>query len=71
LAETGGGSFYRAFTPGSLEAIFRSIDSLESMEERVRIHVRNIPVYRWFVFIGLACVFLDLFLRKILFREVL
>ena len=71
LAQTGGGSFYRAFTPGSLEAVFRSIDSLETIEERVRIHVRNIPVYRWFIFIGLLCIIADLFLRKVLFREVL
>ena len=71
LAEAGGGSFYRAFTPGSLETVFRSIDSLETMEERVRIHVRNIPVFRFFIFLGLACILADLFIRKILFREVL
>ncbi len=71
LSETGGGSFYRAFTPGSLEAVFRSIDSLETMEERVRIHVRNIPVYRWFISLGLLFILFDFFIRKILFREVL
>ena len=71
LAETGGGSFYRAFTPGSLEAVFRSIDSLESMQERVRIQVRNIPVFRWFIFLGLACILIDLIIRKLFFREVL
>ncbi len=71
LAETGGGSFYRAFTPGSLEAVFRSIDSLETIEERVRIHVRNVPIYRWFIMVGLLCIMADFFLRKVLLREVL
>jgi len=71
LAEIGGGSFFKASTPGTLEAVFRSIDSMETMEERVRIQVRNIPVYRGFILIGLICIFADLFLRKILLREVL
>lgn len=71
LAETGNGSFYRAFTPGSLEAVFRSIDSLETLEERVRIHVRNIPVHRWFILLGISFIFIDFIIRKILFREVL
>jgi len=71
LAETGGGSFFKASSPGTLESVFRSIDSMETIEERVRIQVRTEPLYRFFILLGLALIFLDLLIRKILLREVL
>jgi Ca-activated chloride channel family protein len=71
LAETGGGSFFKASTPGTLESVFRSIDSLETIEERVRIQVRTVPLYRWFIMIGLALILIDLLFRKVIIREVL
>jgi len=71
LAETGGGSFFKASSPGTLESIFRSIDSMETIEESVRIQVRTEPLYRIFILLGLALIFLDLLIRKIFLREVL
>lgn len=71
LAETADGSFFKASSPGTLESVFRSIDSLETIEERVRIQVRTIPLYRLFIFIALILVMTDLVFRKILLREVL
>ncbi|QEN08891.1 VWA domain-containing protein [Oceanispirochaeta crateris] len=71
LAETGGGSFFKASSPGTLESVFRSIDSLETIEERVRIQVRTEPLYRWFIFLGLILILTDLLLRRLFFREIL
>jgi len=71
LADTGGGSFFKASSPGTLESVFRSIDSMETIEERVRIQVRTEPLYRYFILLGLAMIFMDLMIRKILLREVL
>ncbi|MBF9017829.1 MULTISPECIES: VWA domain-containing protein [unclassified Oceanispirochaeta] len=71
LAETADGSFFKATSSGSLESVFRSIDSLETIDERVRIQVRTIPLYRFFVFIALLLIMVDLLFRKVLLREVL
>lgn len=71
LAVTGEGRFFKASSPGSLESVFRSIDSLETVEERVRIQVRTIPLYRLFIFIALLLIMADLLFRKVFLREVL
>jgi Ca-activated chloride channel family protein len=71
LAETGRGSFFKASSQGILESVFRSIDSLETVEEHVRIQVRTVPLYRLFVVLGMLLVFVNLIIRKILLREVL
>lgn len=71
LAETGQGSFFKASSQGVLESVFRSIDSLETVEEHVRIQVRTVALYRLFTILGMILVFLNLIIRKILLREVL
>lgn len=71
LAEATEGSFFKAVSQGSLESVFRSIDSLESIEERVRIQVRTIPLYRLFIFAALLLILADVLFRKVFLREVL
>ncbi|MDC7234525.1 MAG: VWA domain-containing protein [Spirochaetales bacterium] len=71
LAEVTEGSFFKATSPGTLESVFRSIDSLEIIEERVRIQVKTIPLYRLFIFAALVLIMIDLLFRKIFLREVL
>ena len=71
LSEMTDGRFFKATSPGTLESVFRSIDSLETIEERVRIQVRTVPLYRIFIMTALLLIFMDLFIRKILLREVL
>ena len=71
LAETGHGSFFKASSQGVLESVFRSIDSLETVEEHVRIQVRTVPLYRLFTVLGMLLIFVNLIIRKIFLREVL
>ena len=71
IAETTGGRYYSAKSPGALNAVFRSIDNIETTDRRVRIDVHATPLYRWFVAIGLVSLILNIFLRTVLLKEVL
>ncbi|MDC7241957.1 MAG: VWA domain-containing protein [Spirochaetales bacterium] len=71
LSEMTEGRYFKATSPGTLESVFRSIDSLETIEERVRIQVRTVPLYRIFIMAALLLILADLLIRKVLLREVL
>ncbi len=71
IAETTGGRFYSASTPGALETVFRSIDSVTVTEKRVKVRTETEPSYRYFLLAGGMAILLHLFIRKYLLREVL
>ena len=71
VAEQSGGLYFFAGNPGTLNAIFSAIDSLETVERRVRIEVKTEAVHAWFISAGLALLCLDFFIRVFLLREVL
>ncbi|ORC37888.1 VWA domain-containing protein [Marispirochaeta aestuarii] len=71
IAETTGGRFYSASTPGALETVFRSIDSVTVTEKRVKVRTETEASYRYFLLAGGIAVLLHLFIRKYLLREVL
>jgi Ca-activated chloride channel family protein len=71
IAETTGGRYYSASTPGALETVFRSIDSLEVTEKRIKVKIETIPAYRIFLLLGALSILLYLIVRKALLREVL
>ncbi len=71
VAEKSGGSYFYAGNPGTLGAIFSAIDSLETVERRVRIQVRTEPLHREFIRAGIALLLLDYVIRLWLLREVL
>ncbi len=71
VAATSGGAYFRASSPGSMQAIFNTIDSIETVEKRSRIRVRTVPLHRMFILMSLCLVFLDVLVRKFLLREVL
>lgn len=63
VAERSGGNYFYAGNPGTLGAIFQSIDSLETIERRVRIQVDNQPIHESFILLGLLLLAFDFFLR--------
>jgi len=71
IADLTGGRFFTAASPGSLQSVFNDIDSLETVQQRIRVDIRTEPVHRHFIIAGFALLVLSFFLRKMLFREVL
>ncbi len=65
------GKFFPATSPGSLESVFNDIDSLETVQQRVRVDIKTEPIHREFIIAGLALLLLSFTIRKIMFREVL
>lgn len=66
-----GGRFFTASSPGSLRSVFNDIDSLETIQQRVRINIKTEPVHREFTLLALGLLLASFFIRKVLFREVL
>lgn len=69
-AETAGGRYFSAKSPGALAAVFRTIDSIETGEKRSKIRIRTEPRYHIFIIIGLCCILFDFLIRKGFYREV-
>ncbi len=69
LAETTGGGYWRAGSPGALETVLQSVDALEKVERRVSVRVSSRPLHRIFVLIGGALVLLHFILRKGVMKE--
>jgi len=65
------GKFFPATSPGSLESVFNDIDSLESVQQRVRVDIKTEPIHREFIMVALVLLLLTFTVRKIIFREVL
>jgi Ca-activated chloride channel family protein len=71
IAQNSKGSYFYAGNPGTLSSIFQAIDSLETMERRVRIEVRSNPIHGRFILIGLLLIFSDFLFRVKILREVM
>ena len=71
IAESADGRYFSAKSPGALNAVFRTIDSIETTERRSKIQIRTSSRYHLFALIGLICVLCEFLIRKGLFSEVL
>lgn len=71
IAELSGGGYFYAGSPGALAAVFRSIDSIETVERRARTIVRSEPRQREILLLALMFFASDFLLRKVLMREIL
>jgi len=71
VAESSGGSYFSAGTPGTLENVFRAIDSAERVEHRVRSTVVSDPYHREVIFLSVALLILHLLFKLVILREVL
>src|SRR6056297_1613924 len=65
------GKFFPATSPGSLESVFNDIDSLESVQQRVRVDIKTESIHREFILAALVLLLLTFTIRKIIFGEVL
>lgn len=71
ISEESGGRYFHAVSPGTLEAVFQTIDSLESMERLVKMQVVFEPLHHLFILIGFILIMTELIARKVFFREIL
>lgn len=71
VADSSGGSYFSAGTPGTLENVFRAIDASERVEHRVRTRVVSDPYHRELIFLALGLLVLHLLFKVVILREVL
>jgi Ca-activated chloride channel family protein len=71
IADGSGGSYFSAGTPGTLENVFRAIDSAERVEHRVRTRVVAHPYHRELIFLAMLLIAAHLVLKTLFLREVL
>jgi Ca-activated chloride channel family protein len=71
VAEKSGGSYFFAGNQGTLNAVFSAIDSLETVERRVRIQVTTQAVHAWFIMSAIILLAADFLVRVFFLREVL
>lgn len=71
IADETGGRYFHAVSPGTLEAVFQTIDSLESVERLVKMQVVFEPLHYFFILAGFFLIMLDFAVRKMVFREIL
>ena len=71
IAEITNGKFFQALSPGALDTVLSSIDSIERIEKRTRLNIKTRPVHRELILIGFILILYDFFLKKWIFREVL
>ena len=71
IAALTGGRYFRAPSPGALEQVLKTIDSLEVMENRVLIQAQTFPLHRSVILAGFLLVVFSFILRKIFLGEAL
>lgn len=71
LADTSGGRYFSADSPGALSTVLRAIDSLESTERRVKVRISSEPRHHLLILLGIFFVVLEYGIRKGFLREVI
>lgn len=71
IAEESGGRYFHAVSPGTLEVVFQTIDSLESIERLVKMQVVFEPLHYLFILVGFILILIEFIVRKAVFREIL
>jgi len=71
IAEESGGEYFTALSQNSLESIFKTIDSMETRGQKVKLGIKTIPRHNVFLVIGIFLLFGDYVIRKALLKEVL
>ena len=66
LAEMSGGGYWKTTSPGTLEAVFQTVNSLETVERRVSVRVRRRPIHRFFIIVGALAILFVYLVRRIL-----
>lgn len=71
IAAVTGGRYFSAPSPGALEQVLKTIDSLETVEKRILIRAQTSPRHRPVILAGFVLVVFSFFVRKTLLREAL
>lgn len=69
IAESTGGGYWRASSPGALETVLQSVDALETVERRVTVRVVNRPLHRPLILVGALLIAVSYLIRKTLMGE--
>ena len=69
IAGKTGGSYFYAGSTGTLDSVFEAIDSLETVQKRVRIEVTHEGRHRLLLALGLGLILVDFVIRRLLLRE--
>ncbi len=64
LVESIGGEYWNTTSPGSLESVIQTVDSLETVERQVSVRVNSLPIHRAFILTGTIAIVLAYFIRK-------
>ncbi len=71
MAALTGGMYFGAPSPGALDQVLRSIDSLETTEKRILIKAHTSAQHRPFIMAGFLLILISFILRKAFLREAL
>lgn len=71
LSKITGGMYFSVESPGALDNVFRLIDSLETVEKKVKINVNKKEKHNNFIIFGLIMLSLSFLIKKVLLREVI
>lgn len=71
IADIGEGDYFHAATPGALESIFNTIDSMETFGKRAKVRVISHPLHRVFMYIALGFILLYFLVKKVFLKEVM
>jgi Ca-activated chloride channel family protein len=69
IAESTGGGYWRASSPGALETVLQAVDALETVERRVTVRVVNRPLHRPLILVGALLIAVSYLIRKTLMGE--
>ena len=70
MAESTGGMYWKAESPGAMESALHTIDTLEVVERQMGIQVVSHSRHRYFLFWGTVSISLAVIIRRILLREI-
>jgi len=71
IADIGGGEYFHAATPGALESIFNTIDSMETFGKRAKVRVISHPLHRTFIALALGLFLIYFLVKKVFLKEVM
>jgi Ca-activated chloride channel family protein len=71
IAEQTGGRAFLAGSADALSQIFREVDNLEAVELRSSTDIRSTPMHRGLIYLGLILLCLNVFIRRVLFGEIM
>ena len=69
IATQTGGQYFPATSPGALEAVFQSIDSLEKVENRVRIDIKTLSLVDLFLLLAFCFILIETVVRRLILKE--